>query len=179
MNFFAGRIENGHVHLPFGSVPVPAGLTGGRDVIVGARPEDFEDAALAPQGQGLTFDAPIEIIESMGSELYAYFTFQGGEVRSAELEELAQDSGISETPSAAGGGDGQQAVARLSADSDARIGRTARLWLDTDKLHFFNPQDGRNVRDFAAAGASGTPGSTRTAGGTATSGGDGGAVSMG
>jgi len=169
MNFFAGRIENDQVHLPFGAVPLPAGLSGGRDIIVGIRPEDFEDAALVPQGaNGLVFEAPIEIIESMGSELYAYFTVQGGPVESQELQELAQDSGIAETPSGAGG-DGQQAVARLSAESDARIGRTHRLWLDADKLHFFNPSDGMNMRDFSVAGA----GSSRPA-----TGGGGGAVSM-
>jgi multiple sugar transport system ATP-binding protein len=151
MNFFAGRIENDRVRVPFGELPVPAGLSGGRDVIVGIRPEDFEDARFAPEAaNGATFEAPIELIESMGSELYVYFGFEGGTVESAELQELAQDSGMSETP---GAGGGQQAVARISAESDVRVGQPARLWLDMDKLHFFDPQDGTNLRARATAGA--------------------------
>ncbi len=69
MNFFGGQIVDGRVRLPFGEAPVPRGVQGGGEVIVGVRPEDFEDARFSPQGhEGLTFEAPIEVVESMGSE---------------------------------------------------------------------------------------------------------------
>src|ERR1700712_2391145 len=48
MNFFSGTVKGGKLSLPFASVPAPKGIRDG-DVIVGIRPEDFEDAAFAPQ----------------------------------------------------------------------------------------------------------------------------------
>ncbi len=108
------------------------------------RPEDFEDARFAPSGhdQGVEFEAPIEVLESMGSEIYVYFSFQGGEVSSDELAELARDSGIAETPSGGAG----LAVARLNPESDVAEGDTAKLWFDGAKLHLFDPGDGSNLK---------------------------------
>jgi len=144
MNFFSGRISGGKVKLPFGEVPAPEGVGDVGDVIVGIRPEDFEDARFAPDGhsEGVEFDAPIDVVESMGSEIYVYFGFEGGEVSSDELAELARDSGVAETPS---GGTGF-AVARLNPESDIAEGPGARLWFDGAKLHIFNPADGTNLR---------------------------------
>ncbi len=144
MNFFAGRISGGTINLPFAKVPAPDGVGDAGDVIVGIRPEDFEDAKLAPAGHkaGVEFDAPIELVESMGSEIYAYFSFQGGEVDSDELAELARDSGISETPSGGAG----QAVARLNPESEVTEGKTARLWFDAAKLHLFDAADGASLK---------------------------------
>jgi multiple sugar transport system ATP-binding protein len=143
MNFFSGTSKGGKLRLPFAEVDAPEGLGDCGDVIVGIRPEDFEDAALAPESRhdGIEFDAPIEVLESMGSEIYAYFGFEGGEVSSDELAELARDSGVAETP---GGGAGR-AVARLNPESEIREDTTARLWFDVGKLHVFDPHDGTNL----------------------------------
>jgi multiple sugar transport system ATP-binding protein len=145
MNFFAAHVADGKIRLPFGEVPVPEGVQAGGDVIVGIRPEDFEDASFAPSSHpnSLVFDAPIELVESMGSEIYAHFGFEGSAAESQELAELAADSGMADVPSASGGD--AQAVARLSPESDVRAGGQARLWLDTDKLHLFDPGDGSNL----------------------------------
>jgi len=143
MNFFSATAKGGKLRLPFASVAAPEGVEDAGEVVVGIRPEDFEDSRLAPEGRagGVEFDAPIEVLESMGSEIYAYFGFEGGEVSSDELAELARDSGVSETP---GGGAGR-AVARLSPESDIAEGATARLWFDAHKLHVFDPSDGTNL----------------------------------
>ena len=58
-----------------------------------------------------------------------------------ELEELAADSGAAEVP----GSGSNQVVARLDAASDVKRGQQAELWLDTAKLHFFDPQSGRRL----------------------------------
>ncbi len=143
MNFFSASISGGKVKLPFAEMQAPEGVADANDVIVGIRPEDFEDARFAPDSHpGVTFEAPIELVESMGSEIYAYFSFEGGEVSSDELAELARDSGISETP---GGGSGQ-AVARLNPESDVKPGSTAKLWFDTAKLHLFDAADGASLK---------------------------------
>ena len=51
-----------------------------------------------------------------------------------------------------------QAVARLDPQTKATDGQSLKLWMNADKLHLFDPRDGRNL----AAGADATP---ATAGG--------------
>jgi multiple sugar transport system ATP-binding protein len=158
MNFFAGSVEDGRVRLPFGEIPLPQGLQARGEVIAGVRPEDFEDAKLAPRDKpnGFEFDAPIELIENMGAELYAHFRYEGGRAESQELSELAADAGTADVPSASG--EENMAVARLSPESEVEEGQTVRLWLDTEKLHLFDTKDGSNLRHMdAAAGGSGGP----------------------
>jgi len=153
MNFMPGHVENGHVKLPMVDVPVPDELRGelkdGRKVVVGVRPEHMEDASLVSERHsGVLFKTTIDLLESMGSELYAHFKVGAG-IESDELRELAEDAGAGELPRAAG--EEGRAIARLSADSNVRVGRESELWLETDKLQFFDPDTGRSlaVRDEA------------------------------
>jgi multiple sugar transport system ATP-binding protein len=151
MNFFSAASTGGKLRLPFAEVDAPAGIGDAGDVIVGIRPEDFEDARLAPTNRphGVEFEAPIEVLESMGSEIYAYFAFEGGEVSSDELAELARDSGAADVPGAGAG----RAVARLNPESEIAEGSKARLWFDAAKLHVFSPSDGSNLaHERASAG---------------------------
>jgi multiple sugar transport system ATP-binding protein len=101
------------------------------------------------------FRTTLDLLESMGSELYAHFTVGEGveSVESEELRELAEDAGAGELPRAAG--EEGRAVARLSADAQVRVGRESELWLETDKLQFFDPETGRSlaVRDEEAVPA--------------------------
>ncbi|HEX6459353.1 MAG TPA: sn-glycerol-3-phosphate ABC transporter ATP-binding protein UgpC [Thermoleophilaceae bacterium] len=148
MNFVPGHVENGSVRLPSVDVPIPANLqdelTDDRTVIVGIRPEHIEDPALVDRErhEGVTFRTTIDLLESMGSELYAHFKVGGG-IDSDELRELAEDAGAGELPRAAG--EEGRAVARLSPDSQVRVGRETELWLETDKLQFFDPETGRSL----------------------------------
>ena len=89
-------------------------------MIAGIRPEYFEDAAI--DGSGLRFKAKLDVVESMGSELYAYFDAQAGEVHSEQLDELAADAGLEEVPGA-----GTTVVARLDATSRAEPGAEIEL----------------------------------------------------
>jgi multiple sugar transport system ATP-binding protein len=147
MNFVAGQVEDGHVKLPMVDVPVPESLRSelhdGRTVIVGIRPEHMEDASLINERhKGVTFKVKIDLLESIGSELYAHFKVGGG-VESQELAELAEDAGAGDLPRAAG--EEGRAIARLSPDSNVRVGRDSELWLETDKLQFFDPENGRSL----------------------------------
>jgi multiple sugar transport system ATP-binding protein len=155
MNFFPATVSGGQVKLPFGSVPVPRGVSADGDVIAGVRPEDFEDADFAPEGHGnaLTFDAPIVLTESMGSETYAYFTYEGGAAESQELDELAADAGLTDLPSSGE----NQAVARLDPQTKASEDGTIKLWMNADKLHLFDPRDGRNLAHGRGDGAAAAP----------------------
>ena len=146
MNFMPGKIEGTKIKLPFGDVSVPATLRAGTkeagDVIVGIRPESFEDAAVvaSPRG-GTKFRARIDLVESMGSEKYAYFGIESGRVESEELAELAEDSGAGEVP----GGGRETIVARLDAASQVERGAEAELWVDASKLHLFDPKTGQSI----------------------------------
>jgi multiple sugar transport system ATP-binding protein len=148
MNFVSAEIADGKLRLPFGDVPIegPLGrrLEGNgseRGVIAGLRPEHFEDARFAHDiERPLKFRTKIDVIEEMGSELYAFFNVEGEAVHVADLEELEEDAG-----GAALHESGETvAVARLNADSEATSGAEAELVLDMDKITVFAP-DGRNL----------------------------------
>ena len=145
MNFFSATISGAKLKLPFAELAVPEGVSHTGEVIVGVRPEDFEDAALAPPNHpgGVEFEAPVEVLESLGSEIYAYFSFEGGAVSSDQLADLARDAGVAETPSGGGGG---RAVARLNPESEISEGSRARLWIDGAKAHLFDPHDGSSLK---------------------------------
>ena len=160
MNFLPARLEEGKVRTPLGDLDLPAPLRRAldderelRDVIVGIRPEHFEDAALVEdqqRGRGAEFTAEVEVLESMGSDKYAYFTVEGQRARSDDLADLAADAGTADVP----GGDSGALTARLSAASQAREGASSLLWIDTSKIRLFDPRTGRTVGGGAQAGPS-------------------------
>jgi multiple sugar transport system ATP-binding protein len=125
MNFVTGQLEGDRVRLPFGDAPLSDRLVQGlraggghksQEVIVGLRPEHFEDAAVedSEAPNRLKFRAKIDVVESMGSELYAYFAVQ-------------------------------QIVARLDAASRATPDAEVELSLDTSELKLFDPEGGRSL----------------------------------
>ncbi len=150
MNFFTARLDGDTLKLPFADVPLDDAHrralsesgTGRGEVVVGIRPEHFEDASLVGEqaSHGVTFEAPIDITESMGSEVYAYFNYEGGGVSHDELAELAADAGAADLPDTEG-----RAVARLDAETSVQQGEKARLWMDSSRIHLFH-EDGRAIR---------------------------------
>ena len=155
MNFVAGHLDGDHVRLPFGDAPITDELRsrlrsadgghGARDVIVGVRPEHFEDAAIEDHDapNRMRFKAKVDVVESMGSELYVYFDVQSDAIDSSELAELAKDSGMEDVPG--GGGGATQVAARLDAASTAAPGSEIELSLDVSELKLIDPKDGRSL----------------------------------
>ena len=152
MNFLPGRIEGEVVKMPFGEMRLPdkvkAGLakdtSGVRDVIVGMRPEHFEDATIDAGNlpSSMKFRVKADVVESMGSEKFIYFDVATEHVESAELTELAADAGMEDLPSH---GEGQQVVARLSAESPVTPGDDIELVLDTSSIKLFAANDGHRI----------------------------------
>ena len=146
MNFMPGTIDGDKVSLPFGQVSLPEGASGASgQVIAGIRPESFEDARLVgdadARDRGITFNAKIALVESMGSEKYAYFSVESEALESQEqLDELARDAGLDEVP-----GGGEQVVARLDAASEVERDSDAELWVDATKLHLFDQDSGDSL----------------------------------
>ncbi|HZN87939.1 MAG TPA: sn-glycerol-3-phosphate ABC transporter ATP-binding protein UgpC [Thermoleophilaceae bacterium] len=151
MNFMPATVEGDTVKLPFGDVKLAEELrgrvkdTGGRQLIAGIRPESFEDAGLVgdAKDKGTSFRAKIEVLESMGSELYAHFSVTSdAQIESQELRELAEDAGGGEIPME---GEEGRIVARLEPASNVTEGEEADLWVDATRLQLFDPEDGRNL----------------------------------
>jgi multiple sugar transport system ATP-binding protein len=156
MNFMIGEVGGGTVKLPIGEVDAAAlgdskaleGVPDGR-VIVGIRPESFEDADIvgeAKDERGITFEADIDLIESLGSDLYAYFHVESEGIQSEQLADLVGER-LAET-GAAGLREGQeQIVARLEPTSKVKRRQSAQLWADTAKLHLFDVDSGERLGD--------------------------------
>ncbi len=160
MNFLPGELRGGgRVQTALGEAQLPdrcrqaveRSKTSG-NIILGIRPEHFEDAALVGDKPGATFDAPIDIVEAMGSDVFAYFTVKGEEAHSAELDDLAKDTGNDLST------DGVPITARLDAASHVQRGRTAKLWYDTSKVAIFDADSGLNLApDVEDSSAASTP----------------------
>ncbi|MGH3916921.1 MAG: ABC transporter ATP-binding protein [Pseudonocardiaceae bacterium] len=149
MNFLPAAVAEGALQTALGPMPLTRRLrraletTDAPDeVIVGIRPEHFEDARLVEESQrgDRTFTAQVEVLESMGSDKYAYFSLSGDRVTSKELDELAADAGTSDLHSS-----GTQITTRISAASTASKGENVDFWFDIEQVHVFDPSSGRNL----------------------------------
>jgi multiple sugar transport system ATP-binding protein len=150
MNFLPGTVENGELSTALGRLPLAGRLrraldaaNSPREVILGIRPEHFEDAALVEEHKraaGGVFPAQVDVLESMGSDKYAYFSLDGDRASSAELEELAADAGTADL-----GSNGSQITTRLSAASSAAEGEEIDIWFDAEQVQVFDPSSGRNL----------------------------------
>jgi multiple sugar transport system ATP-binding protein len=158
MNFLPARLEGDVIKLPFGDAPLTDELrrrlnaagagAGARDVIAGVRPEHFEDAAIDDRDgrTRMRFRAKLDLVESMGSELYAYFGVSGAEIHDEQLDELAADAGLEDLPHS-----GAQVVARLDAESRAAAGSEVEMTLDTAQIHLFEREGGHSLTVAKAA----------------------------
>jgi multiple sugar transport system ATP-binding protein len=149
MNFMIGQIDGGKLKLPIGEVDA-AGVAGAEHdgrVIVGIRPQNFEDATIvgeAKEERGITFEADIDLLESLGSDLYAYFHVETEGIQSDQLADLVA-SRLEETGTAGLREGQEQVVARLEPTSEVRRGQKAQLWADTAKLHLFDAESGERL----------------------------------
>ncbi|AEF40943.1 ABC transporter ATP-binding protein [Hoyosella subflava] len=147
MNFLPATIENNTLKSNLGTIEMPDRIrrtletTGtNRNVIIGARPEHFEDATLTGNTPGHTFTTTIDLVESMGSDIYAYFRVHGETAHSRDLDDLARDMGQDMEL-------GTQITARLDAASQVQTGKKAQLWLNPEKIHIFDTETGKNLTE--------------------------------
>jgi multiple sugar transport system ATP-binding protein len=149
MNFMPGELAEGALKWPLGDVSLPAERLrrleqdqAPRDVIVGIRPEEFEDAALlesTKREQGTITTVKPEVLESLGSDVFAYFPVpKPDSAHMAELERVAEEVGSGDIPGSSG-----TFVGRLDPATRAQEGVAFNLWFDTHKLHLFDASTGR------------------------------------
>ena len=112
--------------------PALAGSVG-RTVVLGIRPEDFEDAAFSPDSApGRTLDTVTGLREALGSEVLVHFSVATRSPSGADASEFIESLGD----------EGTIFVARVHPQTKAREGEPLRLVVNTKRLHFFDPETG-------------------------------------
>ncbi len=123
MNFIEGRIisSNG-IKFENTNRAISFSVTGeqsnklfdyiGKEIILGIRPENFVEST----GNAETFNADLDVVEQMGSEVYIYFHL-----------------------------DKTQITARLKPDIKYKHGAKINLGFDKNKIHFFDLLNGNSI----------------------------------
>jgi multiple sugar transport system ATP-binding protein len=116
-------------------------------IVVGIRPEAFEDAEFAPRGLP-QIDVRVEVLEELGSDAYVFFTIDADQV---VIEDAVSDHAEDEATLLASDRDRTLFAARVDARTKARVGETIRLAVDPSRLYFFSPETGENRLNGASA----------------------------
>jgi multiple sugar transport system ATP-binding protein len=108
----------------------------GKDVILGVRPEDFEDAEFVSNADpDAILNVEVALAEPMGAEIVAHFEVDAPPIRTKNAPDLMADAGdrdLSDTGKAV-------LTARLNPKSSARDGRPLKVVADLTRLYFFDP----------------------------------------
>jgi multiple sugar transport system ATP-binding protein len=130
----------------FAARPALEGFVG-RNVALGIRPEDLEDAALAGDAsEDRRFPVLVDIREDMGSEVFLHFKVDAEPVVSEEVQEAAEAEAVEAAVEQARR-DGYPLVARVDRETRAREGDRIDLAVTAKRLHFFDPETGRGIYD--------------------------------
>ena len=129
----------------------------GRQVVLGIRPEDMEDAAVVREAHpDRVISVVCDIREDMGSEVFVHFNVKADAVTTREVVEalVVEDAEDEEARIAAGRarGEGVTFVARLERASEARERQPLAVEVDVARLHFFDPETGIAVGKSASDG---------------------------
>jgi multiple sugar transport system ATP-binding protein len=154
MNLFEATIDEqaGSVLIGSQRVSLPAtvhaqrkALRGyaGRSVVAGIRPEDLSlvkpDGSLLDAGAA-TFEAQVELVEALGSEMLVHFTSDARPVEVGGTKDEEDAEGLGEGTLGRAGG-----VARVESRTRLSAGSRARFELDPERLHFFDAATGEAI----------------------------------
>jgi multiple sugar transport system ATP-binding protein len=117
----------------------------GRQIVLGIRPEGFEDAALSEGTRRLRVKAKAELREALGSEVLLYASIGARNAITEEVRELAEDVGDDRALEQLANADAPRdalIVARLSPRTRVHQGDAIELTIDESALHFFDPETG-------------------------------------
>jgi multiple sugar transport system ATP-binding protein len=114
----------------------------GRDVVLGIRPEDMEDATLAIPKEGSILHSVADLVEAMGSDVLVHFPVSAEPVITDDTRELALDAGTADLPAQVAG---TVMVGRFSPRTRIYVGQPVAAWVDTSRLHYFDPATGSSI----------------------------------
>ena len=111
----------------------------GEQIVLGIRPEAFEDSIYAKDGEySASIDIKVTLLEQLGSDSYIHFYKDIKPVQTEAIEEILADEG--EDISVLG--DETKFIARINPNSTVKEGEEIKLSIDSSKLHFFDPSTG-------------------------------------
>ena len=146
MNLVEARLED--AEIVFGQFRVPLDArrrpiaTGARRVVVGIRPESFEDAVFAAR-ELPTIDVEVAVLEELGSDAHVFFLADTQRVTPESLEAAGDEATLVPEPRAL-------LNARVDPRTAARIGQRLRLAVDPSRFQFFDPDTGSSLLEARA-----------------------------
>ena len=149
MNFLQGQLQGDTIKLPFGEMPLPVKLRiacSARKARATSSSASARSTSRTPPSRATSTrtgrgSAPRSTSSSRWARrCTSTSTWRPSRCDSAELDELAADSGMEDLPSH---GDGQQVVARLSAESKASPGAEVELSIETSQIKLFDQTGAR------------------------------------
>jgi multiple sugar transport system ATP-binding protein len=153
MNFIPVEVNGDCLDTPLGPIHLTTdrqreAAAGHQVMLMGVRPEAFEDAKLVDpdkRDKGDVFTAQIDVTEWLGNEQYAYIPFDASPEVEQQLKDLSHDLDSDQLRT--------QMIVAIDATRRIRAGRQAEIWVDTRKMHLFDPKTGENLTRDAEAGA--------------------------
>ena len=148
---FVAKVGDQTIAIEQEEVTARPGLTAydGRQIVLGIRPEDLEDAALAPGTESQRLRGTAQLTEALGSEIMVHFGIKAKHAMTEDVRELAEDVGDERAIDQASE-DNATLVGRFGARSRVRPGEPIEVAVDTRSLHFFDPQSGLGIYDGKA-----------------------------
>ena len=132
----AFKIKIGDIDIKTTTAPKTLAEFKDKEIVLGIRPEAFEDSVYA--GKEYTEDFPVEIslLEQLGSDSYIHFYKDIKPVQTEAIEEILADEG--EDISVLG--TETKFIARINPNATVKEGQNIKLKIDPSKLHFFDPE---------------------------------------
>jgi multiple sugar transport system ATP-binding protein len=140
MNLVEARIEGDEAIFGQFRIPLDAGRRPPRGVgrvVLGMRPESFEDATFAPPGLPRV-DVEVDVLEELGSDVHVFFHVDAPRVTSEALEAEPDDATLIVEEKALFN-------ARVDPRSRAAVGDRLQLAVDPQRFHFFDPKTGKSL----------------------------------
>jgi multiple sugar transport system ATP-binding protein len=140
-----GAVEFGGYRIPIDPARRPSVEDGAR-VILGVRPEDFEDVSFAESGLP-QIEVSVEVVEELGSDIHVIFEVDTPRVEAEELRAAVDEEDRSLLA------DSQTSLfnARINPRARAKAGERLKLAVRPADFHFFDLATGRNLLAEAAA----------------------------
>ena len=115
----------------------------GRPLAVGIRSEDMEDARLTRgTDQESCLSATVSLIEALGAQIMVHFALDAPRVVTEDTKLLEKDAHTEDVPRT----DTTKFVAAFAPRSRVRAGDEIQVAVDTERMHFFDPESGEAVR---------------------------------
>jgi multiple sugar transport system ATP-binding protein len=131
------EIVFGQFRVPLGPARRPARGSPPR-VVLGIRPESFEDAAFAPR-ELPTIGVAVVVLEELGSDAHVFFPVAAPRLTPEAIEAEGEDEAtlVAEEPALLN--------ARVDPRTAASVGGTMRLAVDPSRFHFFDAETGASL----------------------------------